>query len=66
MEVKTSNVVMESSEQLQEKQFTIATNAKAFEILTSTLYKNVPSSIVRELNRLLKFVILVVQWTKKR
>lgn len=49
MEVKTSNVVMESSEQLQEKQFTIATNAKAFEILTSTLYKNVPSSIVREL-----------------
>ena len=49
MEVNTSNVVMESSEQLQEKQFTIATNAKAFEILTSTLYKNVPSSIVREL-----------------
>ena len=49
MEVKTSNVVMESSEQLQEKQFTIATNAKAFEILTSTLYKNVPSTIVREL-----------------
>ena len=49
MEVKTSDVRMESNEQLQGKSFTIATNAKAFEILTSTLYSNVPSSIVREL-----------------
>lgn len=49
MKVQTSDVKMESNEQLQGKSFTIATNAKAFEILTSTLYSNVPSSIVREL-----------------
>lgn len=49
MEIKTSNVTVESNDNLETKQFVIATNAKAFEILTSTLYKDVPSSIVREL-----------------
>lgn len=49
MEIKTSNVIMESNNNLESKQFVIATNAKAFETLTSALYKNVPSSIVREL-----------------
>ena len=49
MEIKTSNVTMETNNNLESKQFVIATNAKAFETLTSALYKNVPSSIVREL-----------------
>lgn len=49
MEIKTSNTVVETNEELNGKQFTIAANAKAFEILTGTLYKNVQTSIVREL-----------------
>ena len=49
MEIKTSNVQVESNEQLQSKQFTVEANANAFEILTGTLYRNVQTSIVREL-----------------
>lgn len=49
MEIKTSNTVVETNEELNGRKFTIAANAKAFEILTGTLYKNVQTSIVREL-----------------
>lgn len=49
MRIETKNEQVISSEQSAGKKFQIAANAKAFEVLTSTMYKNVKASIVREL-----------------
>lgn len=49
MRIETKNEQVISSEQSSGKKFQIAANAKAFEVLTSTMYKNVKASIVREL-----------------
>ena len=49
MEIKTKSEQVISSVGTQGKTFTIAANAKAFEVLTSTMYKQVKQSIVREL-----------------
>ena len=49
MEVKTKSSQLETNAQGEKQKFKIDSNAKAFEILTNTLYKDVKSSIVREL-----------------